>query len=393
MTRRPAPRARSLSAALAFAVSLAGCSGESGRAEGARSGARGREPSAFPVEVTPVVMRRVEYSVTAVGSVEAFEIVQVTARVAGAIEKVHFAEGDAVRPGDVLVEIEPERYRLEVEAARAALEKAAATKAEAEAGLARRESAVERNPGLIPGEEIETWRTRVRTAAAEATSAQAALDRAEMNARDALVRAAFRGTIQTRTVQTGMYVQPGTLLTTLVRREPLLLRFRVPEQEAARLHAGMPARFTVADTEGRPFTARLTSVAESADEVSRMVAVTAEVDDPDRARLRPGTFAEVVVPVGATVESPVVPQTAVRPSERGFLAYVVEDGVVAERVLTLGLRTEDGLVEVRSGLAPGESLVVRGAEALREGARVRVVTGSPEGEGPPVPPETTRVKS
>jgi hypothetical protein len=77
----------------------------------------------------------------------------------------------------------------------------------------------------------------------------------------------------------------------------------------------------------------------------------------------------------------VIPQTAVRPSERGFLAYVVQGDVAHERVLKLGLRTSDGLVEVREGLAPAESLVVRGAEALADGAKVRVV--APEVAGAP----------
>jgi multidrug efflux system membrane fusion protein len=331
-----------------------------------------------------VQSRRVEYSVTAVGSVEAFEIVQVTARVAGAVERVHFAEGDAVRKGAPLVEVEPERYSLELAAARAAVDRALAAKAEAEAGLARRTGAVERNPGLIPAEEVEAWRPRVRTATADVAEKEAALGRAEMNARDATARAPFAGIIQTRSVQTGQYVQPGALLTTLVRREPLLLRFRVPEQDAARITVGAPARFTVRNIESE-FRARITHVAESADDVSRMVAVTAEVDDPRKDVLRPGGFAEVVVPVGAQVDAPVIPQAAVRPSERGFLAYVVEEGKASERVLALGLRTADGRVEVRSGLAPGESLVVRGAEALRDGAAVRIAAGAPDG-GPGAPP-------
>jgi multidrug efflux pump subunit AcrA (membrane-fusion protein) len=71
----------------------------------------------------------------------------------------------------------------------------------------------------------------------------------------------------------------------------------------------------------------------------------------------------------------VIPQTAVRPSERGFLAYVVEGDVARERELTLGLRTADGRVEVRSGVKPGEKLVIRGAEALQDGAKVRVTAG------------------
>jgi membrane fusion protein (multidrug efflux system)/multidrug efflux system membrane fusion protein len=85
----------------------------------------------------------------------------------------------------------------------------------------------------------------------------------------------------------------------------------------------------------------------------------------------------VTVPIGEARTSPVVPQTAVRPSERGFLAFVVEDSTARERVLTLGLRTEDGRVEVKSGLSAGEMLVVRGAEALRDGAKIRLAGGGP----------------
>jgi multidrug efflux system membrane fusion protein len=380
MPRRRIQLAAAVVALVAISVVAPRLRGD--RAGAAAPGAAGSSPrggdggrAAFPVEVMPVATRRVEYSVSAVGSVEAFEVVQVTARVPGAVEKVRFSEGERVKQGDVLVEIEPERYRSEVATARAALEKAEAALAEAEAGLARREGAVQKNPGLIPGEELAAWRTRVRTATAEVASAKAALERADMDARHAQARAPFGGTVQTRDVQTGQYVQPGALLATLVRREPLLLRFKVPELDAARISLRMPARFTMRDVE-HTFTARITHVAEAADEVSRMVAVTAQIDDQRRSSLRPGSFAEVVVPIGASGDAAVIPQTAIRPSERGFLAFVVEGGVAAERVLTLGLRTEDGWVEVKAGLAPGESLVVRGAEALREGAALRVVTAA-----------------
>jgi multidrug efflux system membrane fusion protein len=345
------------------------------------------------VEVVPVTSRSVEYAVSAVGSVEAFEIVQVTARVPGAVEKVHFREGARVRTGDVLVEIEPERYRLEVAEARAALEKAKAALAEAGAGLSRREGANEKNAGLIPGEEIDAWRTRSVTARAEMEAQEAALKLAERNAGDAVARAPFTGTIQTRDVQTGTYVQPGTLLSTLVRREPLLLRFQVPEGDAARLAPRMKARFRVRNVAGE-HEARIVHVAESADLASRMVAVTAEILAPDD-ELRPGTFAEVTVPIGSPKSAAVIPETAVRPSERGFLAYVVEGGVARERILTLGLRTPDGLVEVRNGLAPAESLVVRGAEALHDGAKVAPATAGahPASAGPGPSPEPAGASS
>lgn len=359
----------------AGAVSCAKKGGEAGAGGGKRPEIR------FPVEVVPVAARRVEYSISAVGSVEAFESVEVTARVPGAVERIHFSEGKVVEPGSLLVEIEPERYRLAVRSAKASLEKSLAAKAEAEAGLARRLAVNQKNPALVKEEDLDSWRTRVRTAEAEAAQARSAVELAELNLKEAFARAPVNGTIQTRNVQTGRYVQPGTVLATLVRREPLLLRFQVPAPEAARVRPGMSVRFSVGET-GETYSARITHVAASANEASRMVGITAEVDDPQRARLRPGAFAQVTIPVGGASNAPVIPQTAVRPSERGFLAYVVRDGVAQERVLTLGMRTVDGRVEVTSGVQPGENLVVRGAEALRDGAAV-VLSG--EASGTPRP--------
>lgn len=86
----------------------------------------------------------------------------------------------------------------------------------------------------------------------------------------------------------------------------------------------------------------------------------------------------MTVALGNRSQSPVVLARAVRPSEKGFIAYVVENGVAKQRVVTLGMHTADGRVEVKSGLKVGERLVVRGAEALREDAKVRV-----EGEQAP----------
>lgn len=350
------------------------CSKSEAKPDGGPGGPGGggkKRDMAFPVEVKAVESRRVEYTVTAVGSLEAFESVAVTARVAGAVERVMFREGQQVSAGQALVEVEPERYRLAVSAAEATLQKARAGQAEAQAGYSRRQQASEKNPGLIRGEEIETWRTKVQSTAAEVAQAQAALAQARLNLRDAFVRAPVSGIIQTRTVETGQYVPVGTVLATLMRRDPLLLRFQVPEQDAMPLRPGIIARFSVAEN-ATAHEARITHVAAAANQASRMVTVTANVLDPNQPELRPGAFARVTVPIGAQREAPVIPQTAIRPSEKGFLAFTVEDGVARQRVLTLGMRTADGQVEVKSGIQAGETLVVRGAEALREGAKVRV---------------------
>lgn len=361
----PATSARRAALALCALAAIAGCGDDSAASRPPRAAIR------FPVETAVVEARPVEYVIHAVGSVEAFEQVAVTARVGGVVERVRFQEGDAIGPNTVLAEIEPERYRLAVAAAQAALAKAQAGEAEAASGLERRQAVNERNPDLVRAEEVDQWRTRLAAAQAEVAQARAALELAELNQRDALVRAPVAGIVQSRDVETGRYVQPGSVLATLVRREPLLLRFRVPEVEAAPLAAGQRARFRLRGERNEAvWHATLSLVAAAADPTDRMVAVTAVIDDPGRGELRPGAFAEVEIPIGDSRPAPVIPQTAIRPTDRGFLAYVVEDDVARERLLQLGMRTADGQVEVRSGLAAGETLVVRGAEALRDGASV-----------------------
>lgn len=336
-----------------------------------KTGPVSREGLMYPVETIAVKAQPVTYAVYAVGSVDAFENVQMTARVAGVVEKVLFSEGAQVKAGQVLVEIEPQRYNLAVESAQAAFEKATAARADAEAALKRRETVVRQNPGLITAEELETWRTKVRVAIADGAQATAALGQAKLNLHDAYVRTPVGGVIQTRTVQTGQYVQPGTVLASLLRRDPLLLHFQVSEQDAAHLQTGLMVYFRLANSD-REFTSRIIHVAASADMNNRMVAVTAEVNDPQKNTLQAGAFSEIRVPVGSLRNAAVIPQTAVRPSERGFVSFVVVDEKAQERILKLGMRTADGQVEVLSGLQPGEQLVVRGAEALRNGVTVRL---------------------
>jgi multidrug efflux system membrane fusion protein len=331
-----------------------------------------RGPLKFPVEVATVTTREVNPVVHAVGSVDAFEIVQVTARVAGVVEHVRFREGETVKAGDQLVEIEPERYRLALQSAEAALEKAKASLREAQSGLSRRQDIDQRNPGFVSTEEVENWQTKVLSLQADSAQAAANLDLAGLNSRDAFVPAPVSGIIQSRQVQTGQYVQIGTVIGIMVRRDPLLLRFTVPDQDAQRMRVGQSATFTTPDVSDE-FHARITAITGFADPTTRMVSVTGEVTDERREALRPGTFAEVTVLLGESRRLPMISQLCIRPSERGFLAYVVTDSTAHERVLTLGLRTEDGYVEVYEGLHAGEAIVVRGAEALSEGAAVRII--------------------
>ena len=333
--------------------------------------AKGKGGVVYPVETEVIEPRRIDYVVNASGAVEAFEVVQVTARVAGAIESVRFLEGQEVEADQVLVEIEPARFNLLVQAAQAAESRARSQFEDAEAGLRRRQEAVAKSPNVFTPEEIETWKTRTAVAKAVWNEEKINVEQAKLNQAYASPRSPVKGIIQTRTVQTGQYVQPGTVIATLVRRDPLLLRFEVPERDAAALDVKLPATFRVSATE-KELRATIIHVAASARGQSRLVAVTAEVHAEDAPLARPGSYASVGVVVGARSDAPAIPETAVRPSAEGFLAFVVDGDTAVQRVLQLGLRTADGRVEVRSGLSVGEVLVVRGGEALRDGARVEI---------------------
>ena len=236
---------------------------EGGGKRGGRGGG-GEGGVAFAVDLLQVEKKKVDYVVTAPGTIEAFERVQVTARVAGAVDRVAFREGQEVKKGDVLVTIDGERFRLAVNSANAQLEKAQAAQKDVEAQVARREGASEKNPGLIPGEELETYRTKVLTAKADTAVAAEALKVAELNLRDSAVRAPIEGTIQTRTVETGQYVQTGYVMATLLKSDPMLLRFQVEPPEAPRLKPGMSVGFTMRETQ-RAFTAKVSLVAGAAD--------------------------------------------------------------------------------------------------------------------------------
>jgi RND family efflux transporter MFP subunit len=352
---------------------------ESSARAGGRGGA-GKGGSAglkYPVEVYPVESRRVAYTVTAPGTIAAFERVQVTARVSGAVDRIAFTEGQEVKKGDVLVVIDSARYQSAVNSARALLEKAKASEKDAAAMIARRQNASTEHPGLIPGEELATYETKDSMAKADTLVAEEAVRAAELNLRDSAVRAPMDGVVQTRTVETGQYVQAGYLMATLLRADPMLLRFDVAPLDAPRVKPGMIADFKLRETQ-RVFHAKITLVAGSASDDSHMVGVTAEVqNDEHKYWLRPGSFADVTLDCGGTRDAVVIPRDAVRPTERGFVAYVVDGGKAEERVLVLGANTKDGWVEVRDGLKAGDKLVTRGAEPLSNGAAVDVTEVAP----------------
>jgi len=163
---------------LLIALVLAACSSTPTAPTG---GKRGLRQVAFPVEVLTVEAPPHDVVVTAPGVVDPFERIQITARVAGVVDRVLFTEGQEIKRGQALALIDSRRYLLAVSSARAAVAKAEATQADNEAGLLRRETVTKASPGLIPGEEIETFKTKMRTAKADVEAAREAVKLAALN--------------------------------------------------------------------------------------------------------------------------------------------------------------------------------------------------------------------
>lgn len=319
------------------------------------------------VETAPVAKRNLEQVVHGTGAIEAYETIQVSARVAGVLDKLLVAEGDQVAKGASIAEIDAERYRLALAQAQAQAARAGAALEDAKQAASRREELAKDN--RITVEELEQARIKLLQAEADLDAAKLAADKARLDLQDATVTAPASGVIQTRDSRTGAYLQVGAPLVTLVQRDPLQVRFNVPVSEAAVLASGQQVEVRVRGrTTAATGTIRLVSGV--ADPGTRQVAVVARVEDPEH-ELWPGAFAEVVVHLPPR-EAIVAPGLALRTTDRGVLGYIVVDGKAVERQLSLGGHATDGSVEVVGGLTVGEQLVVRSADGLSDGKAVRV---------------------
>lgn len=406
----------------AVAVVLAACGHGGGKPEAKRA------PRTPRVGVLAAPTRALDYAVEALGTLEAYQVVPVPARVDGVVEAVGFDEGRSVSTTTVLAVVDGARRDLLVTQAeravatataaqaraaaavpRAAAQEAAARAglAEAEGNLARRESARAKAPGLVTDEEIEAaraqvarWKAQVDEAVAAAGEAEAARKQAEAvveesrsrevvarrDAADARVVPPLAGVVQAKHVVVGQWVRAGQPVATLVDASRLRVRFRVPEAESVALVPGrVEVVFRAAALPDRETRADLLLVQGSADPVTRMVECLAQAVDPDPA-LKPGFFANVVVRVGRSAASVVVPDEAVLATERGLLCFVVRDGKAQARKVRLGLRTRDGWVEVLDGVAAGEALVLENASVLTDGATVETFPSARAPGAPPAPP-------
>jgi membrane fusion protein (multidrug efflux system) len=323
-----------------------------------------------------VELREVEHRIEASGQLLARNEAQIAAEVPGRITELLLREGDRAEAGAVVLEIDPERRKLEVEDARARL-------LEAEAALFDEQREAKRIRELHSRQvasqaQLDGVETQIKLARARLAAARSHLGIAERALSDASVTAPFEGLIATRSVSAGEFVNVGQGLFELVALDPLEVEFSVAEKESSRVALGSEVDVRVAPFPDESFRAVVTLVSPTIDARTRTLGLRAVLPNPD-GRLRPGLFAHVDLGVDRRSGVPMIPEEAVLYRADAELVFLLTAGNrVERRSIVTGLH-QGGAVEVVQGLAGGELVVTRGHQELIDGELVapRNPDGSP----------------
>lgn len=376
-----------LSLTLCLALILAGC-GSDGKAD--KTGPKKRPA---PVAVAAAAQRDLPVRLNAVGAVQAAATVSVKSQVGGLIVTQFVRDGQEVKAGDILFQIDPRPFQADLDEARAQIEHSRILLAKAEADLVRYTSLKER--AVISQEQFDQTKTDAEALRANIRLYQAQEDRARLDLGHAAIRAPIAGVAGEVQVNEGNVIKANDDRDLVVIRQvrPIFASFAVPEanlpEVARRMHAGaVDVLAHPTGEEDRPVAGRLASMDNTVDRATGTIRLKAEFANAD-GRLWPGQFVRVSVLLDTLKNAVVAPSAAVQTGIEGPYVYVVTADSTAEyRLVRTGL-TEDGLTVVAEGLKPGEKVVVDGHLLLTPGAAVTLKTGkpaapaaAPQGEAP-----------
>ena len=340
-------------------------------------------PPAPPVSVATVAESEITAWDEFSGRLEAVERVEIRSRVAGAVQAVHFREGALVSRGDLLITIDPAPYAAEVERAQAQVAAAQARLAQAQSEATRAQRLWEED--AIAQRELEERANAAREAEALLRAAQAQLQGARLSLSYTQVRAPVSGRIGKLEVTQGNLVAAGPgapVLTTLVSVSPIYASFDADEQVVVRalkdLPAGSSARARLeripvrmeTDLAGATHEGRLQLIDNQVDARSGTIRLRAAFDNPG-GTLIPGQFVRVRMGAPQASRAVLVSERAVgTDQDKKYVLVVGADNKAEYRQVTLG-PSAAGLRVVRSGLQPGERIVVNGLQRVRPGAVVQ----------------------
>ena len=330
---------------------------------GAGGGGFGGQTAAVPVVTADVVRETVSNFLVATTTLSAERSLDVLARASGEVVEVLVEEGDAVRGGQLLAQLDPSDARLALAEAQAHYDNIQREYART-AELAKH--------GGVTDQELENQRYQIELRTI-------ALERSRQQLADTEVRSPITGIVGERSVTPGATISTNTRLFHVLDPDPLLAVIHIPDAGRQSLRAGLGVQIQAAGgVRASGVIDRISPVVEAE---SGTVKVTVELDGAGMGAgaLVPGSFVTVLVPTETRPNAVVVPKRAILLERDQSIVYRVQEGVAVRTPVAVGLSAQD-LVEITSGLSVGDVVVTIGNESLRDGAPVRAA-GEPLPEG------------
>lgn len=344
-----------------------------------------------PVRLATAVLGEFPVEVKALGTVTAFNTVNVLPRVDGQLVKVLFEEGQLVKAGQVLAQIDPRPYQAALDKAEGDLQERRAELKNAELDLARYQGLYAEDS--IAKQTLDSQKAQVEQLRGSLMSLQAAVAEARLNLDFTQIKAPIAGRLGLRQVDAGNLVTSGnaTPLVTITQTTPITVSLTLPEAELpallARHRAGDPLSVEAWDRGERQRLAAgvLASLDNQIDTTTGTVRLKARFENTDE-RLFPNQFVNVRLLLETRREALLLPAAAVQFGSSGTFVYVVDaDNKVKVRPVTVAAGNGEQSL-IGAGLAAGEQVVLEGTDRLREGSTVEVVEGAFKEATPPVAP-------
>jgi membrane fusion protein (multidrug efflux system) len=310
------------------------------------------------------------------GSLRAVNQAAVKAKVGGDVREVLVREGEEVKAGQVLIKMDASEYQARVGQARGALSAARGQLDIATKARDNNKALLEK--GFISKNAFDNAASQYDIARANVESANGALDVAQKAAADTVIRAPISGLVSSRTVQPGEKVSPDNRLLDIVDLRQMELEAAVPAADIMNVALAQDVQVKVEGL-AAPLTGKVARINPSTQAGSRSILVYIQIDNP-RSVLRVGMFGEAQLTLARKSGVLTVPQSAVQAAGGNAFVYAVENGKLARKPVTLGMRGDDGeggAVEIVQGLDSGAQVVRANLGNLPVGTEVKFAAAAP----------------
>ena len=338
---------------------------------------------AIPVTAGTVAVEDVPVFLHGIGTVQAYNTVAIKSRVDGQIVKINFKEGEEVKVGDPLFQIDPRPYQAALETAQAAKEKDEAQLAGAQLDLDRYQKLL--GPGWQTKQSYDQQKATVEQFQAAIKGDAAQIANAKLNLGYADIRSPIDGRLGAKLVDVGnlVHANDNTPLVMIAELKPIFVSFTLPQEtlddvQENNKKAPLVVRASSGDGKKELAQGKLTLIDNMIDQATGTIHLKARFDNDDE-RLWPGEFVNLRLILSTHKGVATVPQQTVQVGPNGYYAYVIKPDNTVERRAVEVASMQDGLAVISKGLTPGEKVVVDGQYRLTEGARVNPTTAGPPG--------------